>query len=104
MCCDLNVGNFLVGSDVDYSDLAVGFASVFAAVPDIKKLAFGIVGDAIRAEVKMDGGEELQGVAAKDANHAVITAGDDEFFECGNVDDALRFFESRDTLQPFRRA
>src|SRR6202035_341722 len=98
-----DVAEMLVRFAVDDSNLAIVLACVPAAVADIERLRVGIVGDAVGAQVELDGIEQFESVTAEDTEHSVVAAGHDQFVERLHIRDTLRLLEPEDALYPLSR-
>src|SRR5580700_4493745 len=98
-----HIGDLRIFSGINDSDFAVILSRVFAPVAYIQQLAARVVRNTIRTKFKLNGIEQRESIATKDANHSIIAARNEKLVECCYVGDSLRLLESRNPAQPLSR-
>src|SRR5260370_15537221 len=94
----------LIDFGVDDPDFAIVFAGILTTVPNIEKFGVGVVGNTVGTQVQLDRVQQVESVAAENAEHPVISTGHEHFIEGANINDALCFLKTGDAFQPFASA
>src|SRR5215472_2928051 len=100
MGCHFDIPNTFIIPCIDDSDFSVVLTSVLASISDIDEFAARFVDYAVGTRFKLDGVEKLKGVALKDPQHCIVSAGYEQLIELWNEQGSLRLLKSGNAAHP----